>query len=174
MRPPRRPALAAGGAWLGGCALVALLVSGCATAGLLGRPAPDFVLPALGGGEVRLAAWKGQVAVIDFWASWCGPCREELPELEKLRQEYEPRGVRFVAINIDSERAAAEEAARSLLLAMPVGLDPGKQVADRYSPTTMPSSYLVDRAGLVRFVHEGWAGTLDVNRFRRELDSLLR
>jgi len=156
-------------------ALLAVLAGGgCATSGFVGKAAPDFTLPALGGGEVKLAALRGQVVVIDFWASWCGPCREELPELEKLRPEYEPRGVRFVAINVDDDAAAAAAAARQLALAMPVGMDAAKKTAEAYAPPAMPSSYVVDRAGTVRFVHEGFAGSPDIARFRRELDELLR
>ena len=150
------------------------LAAGCATPGLIGKPAPDFTLPAIGGGEVKLQAIKGRVAVVDFWASWCIPCREELPELETLRAEYEPRGVRFVALNIDNDPAVAEEAARKLRIAMPVGLDTEKKVAEAWSPPAMPSSYLIDRAGVVRYVHEGFRGPPDIERFHRELDLLLK
>ena len=159
----------------------ALLMTGCATTGaasgtgavVVGRTAPDFTLPALSGGDIKLSELRGgKAVVVDFWASWCGPCREELPELERLRAVYEPRGVRFVAVNIDNDRATAKDAAKKLGLTMPVALDSEKKVAEAFSPPTMPTSYVLDGAGLVRFVHEGFAGTADIDRLRRELDAL--
>jgi thiol-disulfide isomerase/thioredoxin len=141
---------------------------------VVGKAAPDFTLPAVGGGDVKLAAMRGGPSVVDFWASWCAPCREELPELERLRVEYEPKGVHFVAVNIDAERATAEEAARKLGVTMPVGLDGDKRVAAAWAPPTMPSSYVLDKDGVVRFVHEGFNGAADIARFRQELDALLK
>ena len=162
-------ALLAGASLVGGCATTATATMA------VGRTAPDFTLPSLAGGEVRLAGLRdGKAVVVDFWASWCGPCREELPELEKLRVEYEPRGVRFVAVNLDSDRATAAEAARKLNLTMVVALDSDKKVAEAFSPPTMPTSYVLDRAGTVRFVHEGFNGAADIERLRGELDALTR
>ena len=156
--------------------VVAAMAAGCATTspGLVGKAAPDFTLPALGGGELKLDALRGNAVLLDFWASWCGPCRDELPALEKLRAEYEPRGVRFVAINIDIDMPTAVEAAKRLGVSMPVGFDGEKKVAEAFSPATMPTSYLIDRRGTVRFVHEGFSGTPDITRFRAELDLLLQ
>lgn len=154
----------------------ALLASGCATtkgAVTAGRPAPDIALPLLDGGTLGTAQLRGSVAVVDFWASWCGPCREELPALEKLRVEYEPRGVRFVAVNIDDDAAAAAGAAQTLGLTMPVLLDTQKIAAQAFQPPTMPTSYVLDREGVVRFVHEGWSGAGEVDKLRAQLDGLL-
>lgn len=153
-----------------------LLAAGCATTkGALtaGKPAPDFTLPMLDGGTLALAQLRGSVVLVDFWASWCGPCREELPALEKLRAEYEPRGARFVAVNIDDEAAAAAGAAQTMGITMPVLLDTQKIAAQAFQPPTMPTSYVLDREGVVRFVHEGFTGAGDVAKIRAELDQLL-
>ena len=154
-------------------ATVALWLSGCATTRLLGQPAPDFTLPSLSGATVQLSTLRGSVALVDFWASWCGPCRDELPALEQLRPFYEARGVRFVTVNIDSDRDAAAQMAKQLGVSMAVALDVDKRVAEAWQLPTMPTSYIIDRQGVVRFIHEGFNGTRDINAFKRELDQLL-
>jgi thiol-disulfide isomerase/thioredoxin len=154
--------------------VLVLALAGCATGGGAGRPAAEFNLPALDGGQLSSASLSGHVAVVDFWASWCVPCRAELPELEKLRQAWAPRGVLFVTINIDNDRAEAERMVKQLGVSMPVGLDPEKHTASAFDVPTMPSSFVLDRQGRVRYAHEGWNGDADVARFRAELDELLR
>jgi thiol-disulfide isomerase/thioredoxin len=119
------------------------------------------------------ARTEGKPVLIDFWATWCGPCREELPELERLRKEYEPKGVTFLTVNLDSDVAAAAAMARQLGIGMAVGLDSDRRVADAYQLPTMPTSYVIDRKGTIRFLHEGFHGGADVERFRRELEQLL-
>lgn len=138
-----------------------------------GQKAADFDLPALQGGRVSLRQHQGKVVLIDFWASWCEPCKRELPELEKLGRELGPRGLVILAVNIDEQRANAERMARQLGLTLPVALDPDGKVAGTWDPPKMPTSYLVDRKGVVRFVHAGFDGPPDVARLRRELEQLL-
>ena len=70
------------------------------------RPAPDFALPARGGGDVRLADLKGQVVMINFWATWCGPCRQEMPLLEQIQAKYEPLGFTLLGVNVEPDTAA--------------------------------------------------------------------
>jgi thiol-disulfide isomerase/thioredoxin len=151
-----------------------LFASGVASADLsAGQRASDFDLPGLEGARVHLASLRGKVVLVDFWASWCGPCREELPELEKLKATYAGKDVAIVTVNLDNERANALKMARQLKLTLPVGLDPEKTVASKYAPPTMPSSYVVDKAGVIRFVHEGFYGSKDVQKFKHEIDQLL-
>ena len=159
---------------LGAASFALALATGCATtSALLGQPAPAFDLPALdGSGRVGADFKSGKITVIDFWASWCVPCRDELPALERLRVVYEPRGVTFVTVNIDEERAAASEMAGKLGVHLAVGVDAQKAVANSYKLPTMPTSFLVDSAGVIRFVHEGYRGA-DEQKIQAELDELL-
>ena len=138
-----------------------------------GQKAPDFNLAARSGGRVSLRELAGKVVVVDFWASWCEPCKAELPELEKLHKQLATQGVVVVAINIDQDRANGERLAQKLGLTLPVGLDPTGKVAETYDPPKMPSSYVIDRRGVVRFVHAGYDGAGDVARLRREIQQLL-
>jgi thiol-disulfide isomerase/thioredoxin len=120
-----------------------------------------------------MSALRGKVVLLDFWASWCGPCKEELPQLERLKASYADKGVAIVTVNIDNDKANAMKMAHQLRITLPVALDPEKTVASKYSPPTMPSSYLIDKTGVVRYVHEGFYGAKDVERFKKELDALL-
>ena len=138
-----------------------------------GQRAADFDLPGLDGAHVRMSALRGKVVLLDFWASWCGPCKEELPQLERLKASYAQKGVAIVTVNIDNDRSNAARMAKQLGITLPVALDPEKTVASRYAPPTMPSSYVIDKGGVVRYVHEGFYGAKDVERFKKELDALL-
>jgi cytochrome c biogenesis protein CcmG, thiol:disulfide interchange protein DsbE len=139
-----------------------------------GQRAAGFDLPSLKGGRVSLRQLAGKVVLIDFWASWCEPCKQELPQLQKLQQEYGAKGVVIVAVNLDHSRDNAEKLSRQLgLSSLTVALDPEGKVAGTYDPPKMPTSYVVDRAGVVRFVHAGYDGSSDISRLRGELDQLL-
>jgi thiol-disulfide isomerase/thioredoxin len=141
-----------------------------------GQKAADFKLPALtqGPGDIALKTLAGKVVLLDFWASWCEPCREELPELEKLQKEYAARGLVTVAVNLDQERAAAERAAKKLGLgAVSVALDASGNVADKYDLPKMPSLFVLDRAGVIRFLHAGYGGAQELAQLKKEIEQLL-
>ena len=139
-----------------------------------GARAHDFDLPALAGGaRVTLKELAGRVVVVDFWASWCEPCKLELPELEKLARHYASRGVVFVGINIDEHRENGARLADALGLDFPLASDPRQLTVQNYDPPKMPSSFVIDDKGVVRFVNAGFAGARDVATLRREIDQLL-
>ena len=137
-----------------------------------GKPAADFALPELRGGVLKLGELRGKVVLVDFWATWCEPCTKELPELEKLQQQFAARDVVVVGISIDRERKNALDLAGSLKLKFKLLHDPEGKVAEVYDPPKMPSSYVIDRDGVVRFVNEGFSGATDVAKLRRELEQL--
>lgn len=138
-----------------------------------GQRAPDFSLPSLSGGKMELAHLRGRVVLVDFWAQWCEPCKRELPELEKLHRKYAQKVV-VLGISIDKQRENAARMVRQLGLTFPVLFDPAGTVAAVYDLPKMPSSYVVDARGVVRFVHEGFEGGADVTRFEHELDELVK
>jgi peroxiredoxin len=151
-----------------------LLVAGVALGGVTkGQRAPDFSLPKLGGGRVSLSSLRGKVVVVDFWAQWCEPCKRELPQLDKLASEYAGKNVVVLAVNLDKTPENAQKLATQLGLKLPILLDPAGSVAATYDLPKMPTSFLVDRRGIVRFVHEGFEGG-DVERFRQELGELTK
>lgn len=123
-----------------------------------GQVAPEIDLPDFTGKPVRLRELRGKVVLVDFWASWCGPCKEELPLLDKLQRKYAQRGLAVIGVNVDDGEAIAKEFLqnRKLNLSFPVVNDRKHDVAARYAPGTMPSSFVVDREGRVRHVHSGF------------------
>ena len=112
--------------------------------------APDFTLPALSGDSIRLAAWRGKVILLNFWATWCIPCRTEMPTFEALYQQYKDAGFVVLAINMDTLSTAGVEAfVREVAVTFPIGLDPSWSTARLYRVLGLPTTYLIDRAGNV-------------------------
>lgn len=156
-------------------ALALVLLSGVALAGVgKGQKAPDFSLATLSGPKLSLSSLRGSVVIIDFWAQWCEPCKKELPELQKLAKEFGDKDVVILAVNLDKTKENAQRLAHQLGLTIPVLLDPSGSVAGMYDLPKMPTSFLVDKRGIVRYVHEGFDGSADVDRFRKEISELTR
>ena len=157
-------------------ALLLLTVAGIDTAMALpvaGKPAPDFALKSDSGRNVRLSELRGQVVLVNFWASWCTPCRQELPILQKLYAQYRGAGMALLAVNVDEERKNAEAMLRRLELAMPVLFDGDKSVVRLYQVDTMPTTLLVDRDGRVRYVHRGYYSGFE-QKYEQQLRELLK
>ncbi|HXU72478.1 MAG TPA: TlpA disulfide reductase family protein [Polyangia bacterium] len=154
---------------------LSLVLASSAFAGVQkGQHAPDFALTSLKGNRVALSSLKGKVVLIDFWAQWCEPCKKELPQLDRLAKEYGGKGVVIVAVNIDKQRDNAERMVKQLGLSLDVLLDPAGSVASSYDLPKMPTSFVVDKKGIVRYVNEGFDGPQDVARFKQELDDLTK
>jgi len=120
------------------------------------NPAPDFTLKSLDGANLRLEEYRGQVVLINFWASWCGPCRQEMPVLDRLHQRYEGAGFAVLGINVEGDAAPARELLSKMPVTFPVLIDEGQQVSELYDLQAMPSTVVVDRDGVVRYVHRGY------------------
>lgn len=120
------------------------------------QAAPDFTLKRAEGGNLRLAEQRGQVVLINFWASWCGPCRIEMPHLNKLHDKYKAGGFMVLGVNIDDDPRNAMAGATKLGITFPVLLDGDKRVAKLYDLSTMPTTLLIDRDGTLRHVHKGY------------------
>lgn len=137
-----------------------------------GQTAPEIALKDLGGNTVKLSSLKGKVVLVDFWASWCAPCRESMPFLEKLSKSYRDKGLVVLGVNIDNDAAAARKFLKELPVSFSVVNDTEKSVAKAYAPPTMPSSYLIDRQGKVHVVHAGFRRS-DAAKLEAEIKSLL-
>jgi len=150
----RSPSLASGAAIVAAVMLVAF--AGFAARAAEPAPAPDFALPAMDGSELRLSELKGQVVMVNFWATWCGPCRQEMPLLQQLHAKYEPLGFTLVGINVEPDSAGALTWLQKAPVTFPILFDRQNQVAERFGVQGMPSSVFIDRAGKVRHVHRGY------------------
>ena len=134
-------------------ALAAPLAAGTA---LDGKEAPDFALKSLGGENMRLSEYRGEVVMINFWATWCGPCRQEMPLLDELYNRYQRVGFQLLGVNIDDDPRRAMEMAESLGISFPVLFDDRKQVSELYRVEAMPVTVILDRQGVVRYTHYGY------------------
>lgn len=123
---------------------------------LVGQPAPDFALRAMEGGNLRLSEHLGEVVVINFWATWCGPCRQEMPLLDDLYGKYKLAGMTLLSINIDEDSSRAAEMAHTLKVSYPVLFDDRQEVSRGYDVSTMPVTVMIDRGGVVRRVFDGF------------------
>lgn len=121
-----------------------------------GGSAPDFTLRTADGKNLRLAEQRGRVLLLNFWATWCGPCRQEMPLLEQLHQKYQGSGFTLLGINVDSDSRQAVSLAGKLGVSFPVLLDAEKTVSKLYDLSSMPTTVLIDRDGKVRYVHRGY------------------
>jgi len=110
-------------------------------------PAPDFTVPRLGSGSVGLKELRGQLVFLNFWATWCLPCEEEMPSMERLHQRYKSRGFVVLGLSVDRNGPAVPPFVKRLGLTFPIGLDPDMVVADRYRVRALPSTFLIDRNG---------------------------
>jgi len=126
----------------------------------VGRPAESFELPDLNGERHSLSDYRGDVVFLNFWASFCKPCKREMPSMEKLAREYRDRGMTMVAVSLDPERADAQQFLNRFLpdesSAMQVLWDPDSEVANAYGTELIPETYIIDRQGRVvaRFINE--------------------
>ena len=112
--------------------------------------------PAWAAAPLYLAALHGQVVYLDFWASWCGPCRQSFPWMQALKNSYESQGLAIVAVNVDMDRADADKFLAQFKPTFDVRFDPQGTLAEHYNIKTMPSSVLIDRHGVTRFNHMGF------------------
>jgi len=147
--------------WLPGLRILGLtLVCGVAMATSGATPAPDFNLPVRGGGNMQLGKLKGQVVMINFWASYCGPCRQEMPLLNDIHKKYKSLGFTLLGVNVDEDVKDAEAwlAKAKFSPNFPILLDQKHIVREQYAKygAVMPMSVFIDRNGRIRDVHRGY------------------
>lgn len=121
-----------------------------------GKPAPDFTLERLEGGEVKLADLQGKVVVLDFWATWCPPCREGLPHLAKLYAEKKADGLQLFAVNVRETKPKVREFLENAKLSLPVLMDTKGEVAGKYAVRGIPKTIVVGKDGKIRAVFVGF------------------
>jgi peroxiredoxin len=135
--------------------------------------APDFTLKSKSGTNMRLAEQKGNIVLVNFWASWCGPCRAELPEFEKMQQDYQDLGFTVMAVNVEDDSRKADVLLRDIEVSFPVLFDPEGDVSELYDVSAMPTTVVIDRDGNQRLLHKGYKRG-DEKKYRQFVKQLLR
>lgn len=156
-----------------GAALCIATGSTLASSALVGAPAPDFALKSASGENMRLSEYRGDVVMINFWATWCGPCRQEMPLLDDLYGRYQRVGFQLLGVNIDDDSRRAMNMVEELGVTFPVLFDEAKEVSRLYEVEAMPVTVLVDRSGTVRHVHHGYKPGYE-EKYLTEIRGLLR
>ncbi len=140
---------------------------------LLGKHGPDFARRTVtGNATVALHALSGKVTVVDFWATWCGPCKKSFPKLQALNAKYGANGLQIVGISEDDEQSGIAAFETGLGAKFPVVWDEDKGIASKWQPRSMPSTFILDRSGMIRFVHLGYHDHEEA-AIEREIVSLL-
>ncbi len=150
------------------------LLAGAAHAALTAQsPAPDFTLRGADGRNLRLQEQRGQVVLVNFWASWCGPCRQEMPQLNRLYEKYRGAGFVMLGVNIDDDARVGASTAARWGVKFPVLLDSEKTVSKLYDLGSMPATVLIDRDGRVRFLHRGYREGAE-DTYERQIRELVK
>ena len=136
-------------------------------------PAPDFTLKSNSGSNIRLAEQRGKVVMLNFWASWCTPCRQEMPHLNALSEQYAPLGFALLGINVDEDPLAAERAINELKVAFPVLFDQDSSIADLLAVDAMPTTIIIDKDGNIRHWHRGYQSGYE-DAYANQIAQLIR
>jgi thiol-disulfide isomerase/thioredoxin len=154
------------------CAVLIFSVNIQASEALSGA-APDFTLPSNLGKNLRLAEMRGEVVMINFWASWCGPCKQEMPILEELHQRYGKAGFKLLGVNVEPDPADAQKILKAIPVSFPILYDTESVVSKLYDVEAMPSTVIVDRNGNMRYLHKGYKPGYEED-YRKQIKELIR
>jgi thiol-disulfide isomerase/thioredoxin len=157
-----------------GALLLALAVAPLSQAEALTGAAPDFTLKSNQGGQnLRLEDFRGQVVMLNFWASWCGPCRQEFPLMDEIYKKYEKLGFTILAVNVDENSDDANGFLEDVPVSFPVLYDNESRISELYQVDAMPTTVMIDRDGNKRFLHRGYKPGYEVE-YAEQVKQLVR
>ena len=136
-------------------------------------PAPDFTLKSRNGENIKLSELRGEVVMINFWASWCAPCRKEMPLLEVIYKKYSDLGFTLLAVNVEEDSSKANNLLRDFPVTFPVLYDNTNKVTKLYKVVAMPSTVIIDRDGNFRYLHRGYLPGYE-EKYKRQVSELIR
>ena len=139
----------------------------------IGQKAPNFTLKSTAGENLNLVEQRGQIIIINFWASWCGPCRKEMPMLQSFYSKYNSLGVSVWGINVEQENQAGRDFLADLDLTFPIFFDSKNTISADYQVEAMPTTVIVDRNGKVRYLFRGYKDGYD-KKYAKAIKTLIR
>lgn len=158
--------------WLRGAALMTTLVVASMVSAST-SVAPKFTLPSRSGDMISLDQLKGQVVMLNFWASWCGPCRQEMPLLDQMHKRYSSLGFTLLGVNVEANTKDAERWLADTPVSFPIVFDKESKVSQMYEVSAMPSTVFIDRKGNVRYLHRGYKPG-DESEYLNQIRALLK
>lgn len=153
--------------------VASLLFLSAAQAEVLEGKAPDFTLKSRSGENVKLSELRGEVVMINFWASWCAPCRQEMPLLEEMYKKYSDLGFVLLGVNVEEDSSKAVELLRDVPVSFPILYDNKNEVTKLYKVVAMPSTVMVDRDGNMRYLHRGYLPGYEAD-YMKQIKELVR
>jgi peroxiredoxin len=153
--------------------IILLFLAPFAFADNIKGPAPDFTLKSRNGENIKLSELRGEVVMINFWASWCAPCRQEMPLLELLYKKYSDLGFTLLAVNVEEDSSKAEDLLKDIPVTFPVLYDNTNKVSKLYNVVAMPSTVIIDRDGNFRYLHRGYLPGYE-QEYKKQVSELIR
>ena len=154
-------------------ALLALLQIGIVNASNISGAAPNITLKSNSGKNLKLSEYRGQVVLLNFWATWCAPCRQEMPLLDKIQKRYHSLGFTILGVNVEENSAAAKKMLRHTPVSFPILFDTQNTASKAYNVSAMPSTVLIDKDGKMRYLHKGYQSG-DEKTYVKWIKKLLR
>jgi peroxiredoxin len=153
--------------------LMSMWIVAPANAASIQGKAPNFTLKSNSGKNVKLSELRGQVILLNFWASWCGPCRQEMPLLEKLHKRYSALGFTVLGVNVEEDPRKAKTLLKDISVSFPILFDTSNKVSKQYKVSAMPSTVMIDRDGNMRYLHKGYKPG-DEAQYKKWVKQLIR
>jgi len=139
----------------------------------LSGKAANFTLKSRSGKNIKLSELRGEVVMLNFWASWCGPCRKEMPLLEKIHKKYKRLGFTLLGVNVEENSSDAKNYLKDVKVTFPILFDRTQKTSKLYDVSAMPTTILIDRNGNKRFIHKGYKAGYE-NDYKKQIKKLLR
>ena len=139
----------------------------------LSGKAPNFTLKSRSGKNIKLSELRGQVVMLNFWASWCGPCRKEMPILQKIHKKYKRLGFTLLGVNVEENSRDAINYLKDVKVSFPILFDNKQRVSKLYNVSAMPTTVIIDRNGNKRFIHKGYKAGYERD-YKKQIKKLLR
>lgn len=152
--------------------LITLFIMPAQAADISGK-APDFTLKSRSGKNIRLSDFRGEVVLLNFWASWCGPCRQEMPLLEAMYKRYKKLGFTVVGVNVEQDNQKAKGYLSDITVSFPILYDTASTASKLYKVSAMPTTVIIDRSGNMRYLHNGYKPGYE-KEYQKQLKKLLR
>lgn len=143
------------------------------SASAISGKAPDFTLNSRSGKNLRLSDYRGNVVLLNFWASWCGPCRQEMPLLEGMYKKYKKLGFTILGVNVEQDSSKAKSYLSDISVSFPILYDNANTASKLYNVSAMPTTIIIDRNGNMRYLHKGYKPGYEKD-YKKQIKALIR